>query len=137
MSEVTIIVNGRSYRMACDDGEEEHLEQLGVRLDQAISELREAFGEIGDQRLTVMAAILMTDRLQEAEGRLRAAEEELQVLRGSERHIAQRSEGLETHLARAIGSAAARIEELAARLNAAPESAGPEEANIEPDDRPA
>jgi cell division protein ZapA len=120
MSEVTIVVNGRSYRMACDDGQEEHLEQLGVRLDQAIDELRGAFGEIGDQRLTVMAAILMTDRLQETEERLRAAEKDLQALRGSERHAAQRSEGLEVQLARALDRAAARIEELGSRLNAAP-----------------
>jgi cell division protein ZapA len=121
MSEVTIVVNGRSYRMACDDGQEEHLEQLGVRLDQAIDELRGAFGEIGDQRLTVMAAILMTDRLQETEERLRGTERELQALRGSERHAAQRSEGLEAQLARALDRAAARIEELGSRLNATPD----------------
>lgn len=137
MSEVTILVNGRSYRMACDDGQEEHLEQLGARLDQAIGELRQSFGEIGDQRLTVMAAILMTDRLQETEERLRASEQELQALRGSERQTAQRSEGLETQLARSLDRAAARIEEIAARLNAAPEETVPEGAEAESDDRSA
>jgi cell division protein ZapA len=137
MSEVTILVNGRSYRMACDDGQEEHLEQLGARLDQAIGELREAFGEIGDQRLTVMAAILMTDRLQEAETRLRAVETELKGLRGSERQAAQRSEGAEAQLARALDRAAARIEELAARLNAAPAGDAPEDGQADADDRPA
>jgi cell division protein ZapA len=124
MAEVTVTVNGRSYRMACDDGQEEHLEQLGVRLDQAISELREAFGEIGDQRLTVMAAILMTDRLHEAEARLSAAEEELKALRGSG--------GREAQLARALDRAAARIEELAERLNAAPNGG-----ETDADDHPA
>lgn len=123
MAEVTVTVNGRSYRMACDDGQEEHLEQLGVRLDQAISELREAFGEIGDQRLTVMAAILMTDRLHEAEVRLSAAEEELKALRGSG--------GREAQLARALDRAATRIEELAERLNAAPNG------GTDTDDHPA
>lgn len=127
MSEVTILVNGRSYRMACDDGQEEHLEQLGARLDQAISDLREAFGEIGDQRLTVMAAILMTDRLQEAE-------KELQELRGSERHAAQRSEGVETQLAQALDRAAARIEEVSARLSAAPQGAAAREVKSSTDD---
>jgi cell division protein ZapA len=123
MAEVTVTVNGRSYRMACDDGQEQHLEQLGVRLDQAISELREAFGEIGDQRLTVMAAILMTDRLHEAEERLSAAEDELRALRGSG--------GREAQLARALDRAATRIEELAERLNAAPNG------GTDADDHPA
>ena len=118
MAEVTILVNGRSYRMACDDGQEEHLEQLGSRLDQAIGELRQAFGEIGDQRLTVMAAILMTDRLHETEERLAAAERELAGQRGSS--------GREAQLARALDRAAARIAELAERLNAAPDGEGAE-----------
>ena len=56
MGQVNIIVSGRSYRMSCDDGEEEHLAGLGQRFDAAIDELRSGFGEIGDQRLTVMAA---------------------------------------------------------------------------------
>ena len=59
MGQVSIIVAGRSYRMSCDDGEEEHLEELGRRYDAAIDELRTVFGEIGDQRLMVMAAVLM------------------------------------------------------------------------------
>jgi cell division protein ZapA len=124
MAEVTVLVNGRGYRMACDDGQEEHLEGLAARLDQAIGELRGAFGEIGDQRLTVMAAILMTDRLQETEERLAEAERELKALKGGGDRDAR--------LARVIERAAARMEELADRLNAAPDS---EAAGA--DDRPA
>ncbi|HEX2255735.1 MAG TPA: cell division protein ZapA [Afifellaceae bacterium] len=121
MAEVNVTVNGRSYRMACDDGQEEHLEQLGARLDQAIVELRGAFGEIGDQRLTVMAAILMTDRLHETEERLSAAEKELKSLKASG--------GRDAQLARALDRAAARIEELTDSLNAAP---GGDEAASDP-----
>ena len=63
MAQVNITVNGRIYRMACEDGEEDHVTELGQRFDEAINELRAVLGEIGDQRLMVMAGILMTDRL--------------------------------------------------------------------------
>ena len=71
MAQVNLTVNGRIYRMACEDGEEDHVTELGVRFDEAINELRGVLGEIGDQRLMVMAGILMTDRLGDAEQRLK------------------------------------------------------------------
>jgi cell division protein ZapA len=76
MAQVTVTINGRQYRMACEDGEEERLLALGRGLDQRIGELREKFGEIGDARLTVMAALLVADELAEAENRIAALEQE-------------------------------------------------------------
>ena len=73
MAQVNLTVNGRVYRMACEDGEEDHVTELGQRFDAAINELRGVLGEIGDQRLMVMAGILMTDRLGDTEERLRRA----------------------------------------------------------------
>ncbi len=72
MAQVNLTVNGRVYRMACEDGEEDHVAELGQRFDAAINELRGVLGEIGDQRLMVMAGILMTDRLGDTEERLDA-----------------------------------------------------------------
>jgi cell division protein ZapA len=118
MGQVSIMVAGRSYRMSCDDGEEEHLEELGRRFDSAIDELRAGFGEIGDQRLTVMAAVLMTDRLDEAEKRIRALEEELEQVQGSGKSASQRYENMHARLARGLDNAARRIEGLAGRLDA-------------------
>ncbi|MBN8999629.1 MAG: cell division protein ZapA, partial [Rhizobiales bacterium] len=57
MAQVNVTINGKIYRMACDDGQEAHLESLAERLNETIDRLRGSFGEIGDQRLTVMAAI--------------------------------------------------------------------------------
>ena len=51
MSQVTVTIAGKTYRMACDDGQEEHLYGLASRLDAIINEIRGVFGEIGDQRL--------------------------------------------------------------------------------------
>ena len=70
MAQVSVTIGGRNYRMACDDGQEEHLMKLARGLDQKIAHLREAFGEIGDTRLTVMAAIMVSDELSETKRRV-------------------------------------------------------------------
>ena len=67
-------INGKAYRMACDEGEEARLESLGERLDSYVTQLKCAFGEIGDQRLTVMAGVMVTDELTEAERRIASLE---------------------------------------------------------------
>ena len=68
MSQVTVTIAGSTYRIACDDGEEQHLEGLARLLDAKIEEMRAAFGEIGDMRLHVMAAITIADELAEPSG---------------------------------------------------------------------
>ena len=66
MAQVTVTIAGRTYRMACGDGEEEHLAGLAAVFDAKIEEMRAAFGEIGDMRLHVMAALTFADDLSEA-----------------------------------------------------------------------
>ena len=63
MAHVTVTINGRQYRMACEDGQESHLERLAADLDRHIEHLRGNFGEIGDNRLLVMAALTVSDEL--------------------------------------------------------------------------
>ena len=65
MPQVSVTINGRQFRMACEDGEEEHLTHLAQELDARIVQLRARFGEIGDTRLTVMAALSVADELSE------------------------------------------------------------------------
>jgi cell division protein ZapA len=120
MAQVNLTVNGRVYRMACDDGEEAHVEALGTRFDGAITELRDALGEIGDQRLMVMAGILMTDRLDDAERRLQRVEQELRDLQENRRGTLARFDSLEENFVDSIEDAAARIERLAERIHANP-----------------
>lgn len=122
MAQVNLTVNGRVYRMACEDGEEEHVEALGERFDAAIDELRGALGEIGDQRLMVMAGILMTDRLDDTERRLAAAEDAVKSLRDVRSDTAMRIEGLEQNFAESLVHAAERIERIAERLQRLPEA---------------
>jgi cell division protein ZapA len=123
VAQVNLTVNGRVYRMACEDGEEDHVARLGERFDEAIKELRGVLGEIGDQRLMVMAGILMTDRLGDAEQKLQKAEQEVQGLKDSRTDTAMRIEGLELNFADTFNRAAIRVEQIAERLQALPVAA--------------
>ena len=60
MAQVAVTIGGRTYRLACNEGEEEHLESLARVVDSKFDTIHKSFGEIGDQRLIVMAAL--TDR---------------------------------------------------------------------------
>jgi cell division protein ZapA len=120
MAEVSVTINGRVYRMACDPGQEDHLARLGRELDQRIAQLRESFGEIGDTRLAVMAAIMVADELAELKRRLRSADQEIQSLKDARERAAQRSEEGEHALADILESTAERIERLAQSLNSGP-----------------
>lgn len=120
MAQVNVRIAGRIYRMACGDGEEGHLTGLAARLDAKIVELRGAFGEIGDGRITVMAALTIADQLAEAERRIAVLEAENDGLRGAEAAFEARTAALAETLAGALGEAAARIDRLAQALDAAP-----------------
>ena len=124
MAQVNLTVNGRVYRMACEDGEEEHVIQLGARFDEAINELRAALGEIGDQRLMVMAGILMTDRLDDAERRLARFEQDLGGHRARSLDSLARFEGVEKNFVAHLEAAAERIERITNRLQNAADLAG-------------
>src|SRR5262249_60300451 len=83
LSRVTVTINGRRFRMACEPGQEAHLRRLAGDLDQRIGRLRGDFGEIGNTQLTVMAALTISDELVEMGGRLPALERELATLQGA------------------------------------------------------
>src|SRR5215213_2103109 len=117
MSEVNVTINGRQYRMACEDGQEEHLLNLSQDFDQRIAQLRASFGEVGDTRLTVMAALTVADELAEISKRVRALEVELAALKESRTIVVDRSHATQAALVHAFNSAAARIEGLTKKLN--------------------
>jgi cell division protein ZapA len=67
MGEVTVTVNSRPYRMACEDGQEGHLKELGLELSQRVDELSKQVGQVGDAQLLVMAALITADELSAVE----------------------------------------------------------------------
>src|SRR5580692_6154558 len=117
MSQVTVTINGRQFRMACEDGQESHLLRLAQDLDQRIEQLRANFGEIGDTRLTVMAALTVADELADTNGKLRRLEEDLAALQDARVASVERTEATQAAVAAALNSAAERIEQVTKALN--------------------
>jgi cell division protein ZapA len=117
MAEVSVTLNGRQVRMACEDGQEEHLIDLARELDARIAGLRERFGEVGDTRLTVMAALTIADELGEMSARLKLLEEELAGLKDAHVASADRTSITQSTIAAALSEAAERIESVTRKLN--------------------
>ncbi len=116
MAQVTVTIAGQAYRIACAEGEEAHLERLAASYDAKIAEMRGTFGEIGDLRLQVMAAIAQADELDATRKRLASLEAELARLKSSSGD--ERARMIEARLAEGVHRAAERIEWLARSLNA-------------------
>ena len=117
MATVTVSINGRNYRMACDDGQEEHLTRLARDLDQRIAQLRNDFGEIGDMRLTVMAALTIADELSESREQVGRVEDEFAALQDARTSATDHARTTERAIAAAFNAAAERIEKLAKALD--------------------
>jgi cell division protein ZapA len=115
MAQVSVTINSRQYRMACDDGQEDQLIRLAADLDNSITNVRANFGEIGDMRLTVMAALLLAEELAEARSRLERMDVEIAALQQARAAADGRAEVACATLTSAFNSAAERIEQ-AARL---------------------
>ena len=63
MGQVSVTLNGRTYTMRCDDGEEARLIQLATYVKQRVEVVAQEFGEVGDDRVLLMAAMLIADEL--------------------------------------------------------------------------
>jgi cell division protein ZapA len=117
MSHINVTINGRQYRMACEEGQEVQLLKLAEGFESRIQDLRGKFGEIGDARLTVMAALTVCDELLDASSRIRSLEEELEALRDVRAAAADRARATQSAVAKALNSAAERIEKTTQALN--------------------
>ncbi len=120
MPQVNVMIAGKAYHMACGEGEEPHLEGLARFYDEKIGEMRQAFGEIGDMRLHVMAALMVADDLHEAKKRAERVEAELAAIRGDAGAADERLSEVEDRAAEALAAAAERIEGVAKSLVPAP-----------------
>ena len=101
MPQVSVNINQRSYRIACEVGQEPHLTKLAVFVDKRVGDLVAAVGQIGDTRLMVMTSLLIADEIADLEA-------ELATLR----------EGRAAGAPAAADAGAAEIEALAGRIEA-------------------
>jgi len=117
MGTVNATIAGRQFRLACEDGQEDHLQALAKDIDQRIIDLRARFGEIGDTRLTVMAALMVADEMTEMTRRMRQLEEEVAALKDARVMAADRARAASDAVVGAFNSAADRLEGITRKLN--------------------
>src|SRR5690606_23723102 len=121
MAQVTVQIDGKSYRMACDEGQEERLEGLAAQLDRYVRHLRDSFGEIGDLRLTVMAGIMILDELTELKKRVLGMESEMETLRKTRDDALMKADKNDAAITGVLSSLAGRIELVATSLAEKPQ----------------
>jgi cell division protein ZapA len=117
MPEVSVTINGRKFRLGCDDGQEDHLMNLARDLDSRIEGLRKEYGEVGDSRLAVLAALRIADALADTSVRIKRLEDELAALQAARMAAAKRDEAANAAIAAAFDAAAERIETITKKLN--------------------
>jgi cell division protein ZapA len=123
MADVTVTINGHNYVVACKDGEEKHLHFLADYVSKKVSSLVVSFGQIGESRLMLMAALFIADELSEAFSQLGdlnadVAELKLKLQKAERATGGAGSQANEEAIAAILGDAAKRIEALAARIEA-------------------
>ena len=119
MPEVNVEINGRKYRMVCEEGQQKHLIGLAERFNSQVETLKGAVGEIGDNRLTVMAGIAILDELNEAERKIKQLEEDVLVLTRAGQEVAAEIENLENKFASKLSDAAKVLDSVSSALDGA------------------
>ncbi|EPE95454.1 cell division protein ZapA [Rhizobium grahamii] len=117
MAQVTVTIDGKAYRMACEEGQEDHLTDLATRFDNYVGHLKGQFGEIGDLRITVMAGIMVMDEISELTRRIADLESEQGALRNSSDTVLAANARTEENLAAALSEVTSRIRGITDKLN--------------------
>ncbi len=118
MAKISVEINKRHYEMACEDGEEDHLHALAASLDAQVGKMQASFGQIGDLRLMVMAALMVADKLDDAQKTVAALKDEIEGLKEARAAEIELSRSNEDEFATMLETTAQRIEVLASRIHA-------------------
>ena len=117
MPEVTVEINDRKYRMACEEGQEAHVMALAERFNRHVDQFKDGFGEVGDNRLTVMAGIAVMDELTEAERKIAALKQDIAALTQAGHELSAESEELERRFAKRLNEVARKVEAIATAID--------------------
>ena len=75
-STVTVRINGQTYQMGCDAGQEHHIVEMGKNVDSIVQQLVSSVGQIGDARLLAMAGLILSDQVQAANKQISSSSNE-------------------------------------------------------------
>jgi len=117
MNFVNVTIGGRQYRLACEPGQEQRLTKLASNLEDLVGQLRGKFGEVGDQRLIVMAALTLSDELYDARQKISRLETDVAEMIDARATYVERSKVTQEAVAAALDAASERIEKMTQLLN--------------------
>ncbi len=118
MGQVSITLNGRTYRLECGDGEEEHLIALAEYFGTHVETMKFKFGQVGDDRLILMAGLMVADELWELKRQLDEMKTGMAELRRDRSAADESAKTVRLDVAETIASVADRIDMLNRRMKA-------------------
>ena len=80
MANVNIKFNGKDFLLSCDDGQEEHLEELLIQLNKKFNDLKNDLGNLGENKLLLITAVKVMDEYYETKKKVDQKKDELQKL---------------------------------------------------------
>lgn len=120
MGQVSVNLNGRSYVLECDEGQEQHLLALAGTIGEQIETLKGQVGQIGDDRLMLMAGLMVADQLAETKAKLDEVRARLDDFRKDRMSVDELVKSAQDSMAGTISAAAERVEALNEVLAASP-----------------
>ena len=117
MNFVNVTIGGRQYRLACEPGQEQRLIKLATNLEDLVGQLRGKFGEVGDQRLIVMAALTLADELYDVKQKVSRLETDVAEMIDARATYVERSKVTQEAVAAALNAASERLEKMTQVLN--------------------
>ena len=80
MANVSIKFNGKEFLLSCDDGQEEHLEELLIQINRKFNELKNDLGNLGENKLLLITAVKVMDEYYETKKKVEQKKDELKKL---------------------------------------------------------
>ena len=80
MANVSIKFNGKEFLLSCEDGQEEHLEELLIKINQKFNELKNNLGNLGENKLLLITAVKVMDEYYETQKKVNLQKKELKDL---------------------------------------------------------
>ena len=81
MANINVKFNGKEFLLSCDDGQEEHLEELSINLNKKFEDLKSELGNIGENKLLLITSIKIMDEYFETKKKIDEKKGELEKLK--------------------------------------------------------
>lgn len=111
MAEVNLSINGRSYGIACDDGQETRVSNLGRYVDERLRDIARAGAASNESHLLVLTALVLADEIYDLRESVHQA-----IQSASNQNVERVSEDEEQMIVRAIDHLVSRIDTIAGRV---------------------